>query len=68
MIAWMSAMIGTYIITRMFSLIFPLGKEKESPNIIVLLLAIITIFVTGFAVYTVFSTSAEMSELLRIFE
>lgn len=61
MIPEIGLMIGLYIITRMVSFLLRTGDRKES--IAVLVLAVITIIVTGFVIYDLFERGASIQQL-----
>jgi len=61
MIPEIGLMIGLYIITRMVSFLLRTGDRKE--NIIVLVLAVITIIATGFVIYDLFGRGASLQQL-----
>jgi len=63
MIPEIGLMVGFYIITRMVSLLMRKGERKE--NIVVYVLAVITILITAFVIYDLFTGGAEASNILQ---
>jgi hypothetical protein len=56
-------MVGFYIITRMISFLMRKGERKE--NIAVYFFAVITILITIFVIYDLFTRGTEASNLLK---
>jgi len=63
MIPEIGLMVGFYIITRMVSLLMRKGERKE--NIVVYVLAVITILITAFVIYDLFTGGVEASNILQ---
>ena len=63
MIAEIGLMIGFYIITRMISILLRKGERQE--NAIVIVFAAITILITLFVVYDLFTRGANLQALTR---
>jgi hypothetical protein len=63
MISEIGLMVGFYIITRMVSFLMRKGERKE--NIVVYVLALITILITAFVIYDLFTRGAEASNILQ---
>jgi len=61
MIPEIGLMIGMYIITRMVSFITRTGERKES--IAVIILGVITILISIFVIYDLFSSGASIPNL-----
>jgi len=63
LIAEIGLMIGFYIITRMISILLRKGERQE--NAIVIVFAAITILITLFVVYDLFTRGANLQALTR---
>jgi len=61
MIPAIALMVGAYIITRMVAII----ADKEETSILSTIFAAITILISLYCIYTVFSAGAEVSNFLN---
>jgi hypothetical protein len=62
MIPLIGLMVGLYIITRCLSLILKTGEKKESS--LVQIFSAVTIVVSLYVIYSMFTSGAELSQLL----
>ena len=62
MIPTIGIMVGLYVITKMLDFIIP--KKDGNINVVVQIFAIITIFFTLYAIYSLFTTGVDLSSIL----